>query len=72
MKEVETFRWYMPAPAWKGPRAKSYLTSYHMTVDEARARGAIEAERSSRQLRRVPETAEDLRHTDTSAVQRRT
>lgn len=59
MRNVEIFKWYMPPPAHKGPRAKPYLTAYHMDADTAKERGAIRPEPSSRMVIQKAETPEE-------------
>lgn len=52
MKDVETWRWFLP----RGPGRKPYLSRWHMTEEEAAARGAIAREPTSRRVIRVGET----------------
>ena len=59
MKTVEVFRWYLPPRAGAGPRAKPYLSRWKMTAEEAAARGALRPEPATRELRDVPETAQE-------------
>jgi hypothetical protein len=49
MKQVELFKWWLPAPAWK-PKGKPYLSSWLMTKEDAEKRGAIRPELSTRMV----------------------
>jgi hypothetical protein len=42
------YRWYLPAKPWAGPRAKPYLSSWHMDEAEAAKHGALRPELGSR------------------------
>jgi hypothetical protein len=58
MKQVETFRWYLPNP---NPRGKPYLSRWHMSAQDAAARGALRPEPTSRIVREVPDTDDERR-----------
>jgi hypothetical protein len=72
MKEVESFRWFLPPKAWDGPKAKPYLSAWTMTAEEAAKRGALRPDPSTRTVLLVPETPEEeaqlRRASDTSAL----
>lgn len=56
MREVEYFRWWVTAPGRKRP----YLTSFPMTAeDAAKCYTSARPEISTRELRSLPETAEE-------------
>ncbi|MBI5277965.1 MAG: hypothetical protein HY854_16065 [Burkholderiales bacterium] len=57
MKQVEQFRWYMP-PWRKG--AKPHLSSWHMDAETAARMGALRPEPSTREVREIPETDEEM------------
>jgi hypothetical protein len=67
MQEVEQFKWWLPPGQG---RKKPYLSSWHMTAEEAAKRGALRPETTSRMVIRRPETAQEAiemqRRTDTS------
>lgn len=67
VKQVEQFKWFLPG---RTPLAKPYLSSWHMTADEAKARGALRPDLSTRTVIDVAETPEEQREimarTDTS------
>lgn len=44
----EVFRWYLPPKPWAGPRAKPYLSSWHMDAAEAAKLGALRPDPTSR------------------------
>lgn len=58
MREVEYFRWWMPA--WRA-RGREYLTAYKMDAETARQRGALRPDPASREVRLEPETPEEER-----------
>jgi hypothetical protein len=60
MRETEFFLWWLPAEPWKGPRAKPRLSTYKMSAEEAAKVGAIEPQLSSREVRMIPETREEI------------
>jgi hypothetical protein len=59
VRAVAYYRWYMPPEPWRGPRAKPRLSTYLMSPEDAAERGAIEPLLSSREVRLIPETAEE-------------
>jgi hypothetical protein len=58
VKTVEVFRWYLPNA---NPRGKPYLSRWHMSAEDAAKQGAIRPEPSSRIVRELPESEEELR-----------
>lgn len=69
MKQVEQFKWYLPG---RTARSKPYLSAWHMSAADAKARGAIAPEPTSREVIMVAETPEEerelRRRTDTSQL----
>lgn len=48
MPEIELWNWWMPA---RTPRGKEYLSAWKMTAQDAKLRGAIRPEPSTREVR---------------------
>jgi hypothetical protein len=67
VKRVETFRWYLPA---RTERGKPYLSRWHMTAEDAAARGALRPEPTSRIVRELPDTEDELRAAQISDASR--
>jgi hypothetical protein len=60
MRAVEYFLWYLPPEPHRGPRAKPRLSTYKMSAEDAAKRGAIRPEPTSREVRMIPETREEI------------
>jgi hypothetical protein len=45
--EIELFRWWLPPNSW---RRQEYLSSYHMTREQAALAGALRADLASRMV----------------------
>jgi hypothetical protein len=67
MKQIEQFKWYLPA---RNPRGKPYISGWHMTAEEAAKRGALRPEPGTRMVIDVGETPDEIElvrlRTDTS------
>lgn len=59
MRTVAYYRWWLPPEPWRGPRAKPRLSTYKMSAEEAAERAAIRPEPTTREVRLIPETAEE-------------
>jgi hypothetical protein len=68
VKEVELYKWWLPPPAWQ-PKAQPYLSRWLMSEEDARKRGAICPELTTRKVIHVgdkPDINPSFAHVGTS------
>ncbi len=58
MREVEFFKWWLPPPPG---RKQPYLSSWVMTAQDAAQRGALRPEPSTRVVRQMAESPQEVR-----------
>lgn len=66
MRQVPVSLYFLPPRQGSGPRAQPYRSSWKMTAEEAAALGTVGIVPNSTEIRSVPDTEEERRHSMTN------